>query len=75
MPTNKPVSIVDQLNEKKRKSHAATEETKPKKTKSLTTWSSTELSKDESKNLELAVKQVLKNGVSLYIFPRKESLN
>jgi hypothetical protein len=37
----------------------------------LTAWSSTELSKDESKNLELAVKEVLKNGVS-FIFPRKK---
>jgi cell growth-regulating nucleolar protein len=73
---SKPISIVDELNEKKRKSEAAIEETKPKKVKALTTWSSTELSKDESKNLELAVKEVLKNGVSLICVSMKnESLN
>ncbi|KAG2212158.1 hypothetical protein INT46_005993, partial [Mucor plumbeus] len=69
-PVAKPISIVDQLNEKKRKSEAKEEEEKPKskKTKSssnLSEWSSDELDKDESKNLQNALKHVLKGGKSL----------
>ncbi|KAG2195253.1 hypothetical protein INT47_007982 [Mucor saturninus] len=65
----KPVSIVDQLNDKKRKVEEEPEEKKKepkeKKQKKLSAWSSTELDKDESKNLEHALKEVLKDGKSL----------
>ncbi|KAI9366252.1 hypothetical protein BD770DRAFT_1009 [Pilaira anomala] len=66
----KPVSIIDQLNDKKRKSDAVEEpkekkEKKEKKQKTLTEWSKIELDKDESKNLENALKEVLKDGKSL----------
>ncbi|GAA5810950.1 hypothetical protein MFLAVUS_004378 [Mucor flavus] len=65
----KPVSIIEQLNDKKRKSEE-TEEPKEKKEKKenkqkLTEWSATELDKDESKNLQNALKEVLKEGKSL----------
>ncbi|KAL7314074.1 hypothetical protein PS15m_007729 [Mucor circinelloides] len=66
----KPVSIVDQLNEKKRKAESSKdEEEKPKskksKSSSLSEWSADELDKDESKNLQNALKHVLKGGKSL----------
>ncbi|CAO3646203.1 unnamed protein product [Mucor fragilis] len=67
----KPISIVDQLNEKKRKADSNKEEeekSKSKKSKSsssLSTWSADELDKDESKNLQNALKHVLKGGKSL----------
>ncbi|KAI9478807.1 MAG: hypothetical protein EXX96DRAFT_572366 [Benjaminiella poitrasii] len=68
-PSNsKPVSIIDQL-EKKRKNEEVAEEKKEEKNKKskkdLTCWSGTELDKDESKNLEHALKEVLKDGKSL----------
>ncbi|GAN05884.1 conserved hypothetical protein [Mucor ambiguus] len=69
--TTKPMSIVDQLNEKKRKAESSKEEEeKPKSKKSkssssLSAWSADELDKDESKNLENALKHVLKGGKSL----------
>lgn len=71
-PVTKPISIVDQLNEKKRKSETKEEEEKPKSKKSkssssLSEWSSDELDKDESKNLQNALKHALKGGVSDFI--------
>jgi len=64
------MSIVDQLNEKKRKAETNKEEeekSKSKKSKSsssLSEWSADELDKDESKNLQNALKHILKGGVS-----------
>ncbi|CAO3703791.1 unnamed protein product [Rhizopus stolonifer] len=57
----KPVSIVDQL---KRKNQEEEDDSKKKVKKDveLTEWSSTELGKDESKNLKLALKHALKDG-------------
>lgn len=58
---------MDQLNDKKRKAEEPEEkkkEPKEKKQKKLSAWSATELDKDESKNLEHALKEVLKDGVS-----------
>ncbi|KAI8058799.1 hypothetical protein BDF21DRAFT_348810 [Thamnidium elegans] len=63
----KPVSIIDQLNDKKRKSEEKEEpkEKKKEKKQKLTEWSATELDKDESKNLQNALKEILKEGKSL----------
>lgn len=66
---------MDQLNEKKRKSEETAEAPKEKKQKKLTAWSATELDKDESKNLEHALKEVLKDGVSCENTCNSETLN
>ncbi|KAI8638160.1 hypothetical protein BD408DRAFT_436326 [Parasitella parasitica] len=68
--TSKPISIIDQLNEKKRKNDSKEEERvkpKSKKTKNsnLSAWSPDELDKDESKNLTNALKHILKGNKSL----------
>ncbi|CEP11014.1 hypothetical protein [Parasitella parasitica] len=68
--TSKPMSIIDQLNEKKRKNDSKEEEKekpKSKKTKSgnLSSWSADELDKDESRNLKNALKHILEENKSL----------
>ncbi|KAI9282275.1 hypothetical protein BY458DRAFT_428892, partial [Sporodiniella umbellata] len=60
----KPISIVDQLKRKKEVEEIEPKK-KAKKNTELTEWSPTELGKDENKNLELAVKHLLKDGKSM----------
>ncbi|KAI8059063.1 uncharacterized protein B0P05DRAFT_558936 [Gilbertella persicaria] len=71
---SKPVSLIDQLNEKKKNEEnnpvnekkRKNEEKEPKKQKKskLTAWSPTELDENVSTSLKLALKEVLKEGKS-----------
>lgn len=64
---------MDQLKKRKAETAEVEEEKKPKekKQKTLTEWSATELDKDESKNLQNALKEILKSGVSKHFRAEK----